>query len=137
MAYFANIPQIKFEGKGSDNPLAFKHYDPTQVVLGKTMEEHLRYAVAYWHTYTGTGADPFGAGTAVRDWDKLSGLDQAKARVEANFEFMEKLNIPYYCFHDRDIAPEGATLQETNKNLDVIVAMLKVNMKATGKKLLW
>jgi xylose isomerase len=137
MAYFANIPQIKFEGKGSNNPLAFKHYDPTQVVLGKTMEEHLRYAVAYWHTYTGTGADPFGEGTAQRSWDKLSGLDKAKARVEANFEFMEKLNIPYYCFHDRDIAPEGATLQETNKNLDVIVAMLKDNMKASGKKLLW
>jgi xylose isomerase len=137
MAYFANIPQIKFEGKGSDNPLAFKHYDPTQVVLGKSMEEHLRYAVAYWHTYTGTGADPFGEGTAQRSWDNLSGLDKAKARVEANFEFMEKLNIPYYCFHDRDIAPEGATLQETNKNLDVIVAMLKDNMKASGKKLLW
>jgi xylose isomerase len=101
------------------------------------MEEHLRYAVAYWHTYTGTGADPFGEGTAQRSWDKLSGLDKAKARVEANFEFMEKLNIPYYCFHDRDIAPEGATLQETNKNLDVIVAMLKDNMKASGKKLLW
>ncbi|MWC30305.1 xylose isomerase [Paenibacillus sp. MMS18-CY102] len=137
MAYFANIPTIKFEGKGSDNPLAFKHYDPNQVVLGKTMEEHLRYAVAYWHTYTADGTDPFGAGTAVRDWDKLSGLDKAKARVEANFEFMEKLNIPYYCFHDRDIAPEGSTLQETNKNLDVIVAMLKDNMKASGKKLLW
>jgi len=137
MAYFANIPQIKFEGKGSDNPLAFKHYDPQQVVLGKTMEEHLRYAVAYWHTYTADGTDPFGAGTAVREWDKLSGLDKAKARVEANFEFMDKLNIPYYCFHDRDIAPEGATLQETNKNLDVIVAMLKDNMKTSGKKLLW
>ena len=85
MAYFANIKAIKFEGKGSDNPLAFKHYDPNQVVLGKTMEEHLRYAVAYWHTYTADGTDPFGAGTAVRDWDKLSGLDKAKARVEANF----------------------------------------------------
>ncbi|GFN29915.1 xylose isomerase [Paenibacillus xylaniclasticus] len=137
MAYFANIPQIKFEGKGSDNPLAFKHYDPKQVVLGKTMEEHLRYAVAYWHTFTANGTDPFGAGTAVRDWDKLSGLDLAKARVEANFEFMDKLNIPFYCFHDRDIAPEGETLQETNKNLDVIVALLKDGMKASGRKLLW
>ncbi|WP_127533785.1 xylose isomerase [Paenibacillus kobensis] len=137
MAYFANIPQIKFEGKGSDNPLAFKHYDPQQVVFGKTMEEHLRYAVAYWHTFTADGTDPFGAGTAVRAWDSLGALDKAKARVEANFEFMDKLNIPFYAFHDRDIAPEGATLQETNKNLDVIVAMLKDGQKASGRKLLW
>lgn len=137
MSYFANIPTIKFEGKGSDNALAFKHYNPSEVVFGKTMEEHLRYAVAYWHTFTADGTDPFGAGTAVRAWDSLSALDKAKARVEANFEFMEKLNLPYYCFHDRDIAPEGATLQETNKNLDVIVAMLKDGQKASGRKLLW
>ncbi|WP_214630606.1 xylose isomerase [Paenibacillus agaridevorans] len=137
MSYFKNIPAIAFEGKGSDNPLAFKHYDPSQVVLGKTMEEHLRYAVAYWHTFNANGTDPFGSGTMVRGWDQFDGLDRSKARVEANFEFMEKLNIPYYCFHDIDIAPEGATLQETNKNLDVIVALLKEAMNASGKKLLW
>ncbi len=137
MAYFNNVGKIQYEGKGSDNPFAFKHYNPSEVVLGKTMEEHLRYAVAYWHTLTGSGSDPFGVGTAIRGWDKFSGMDLAKARVEANFEFLEKIGVPYYCFHDRDIAPEGDTLQETNKNLDVIIAMLKDYQKSTGKKLLW
>ncbi|SEP11013.1 xylose isomerase [Paenibacillus sp. OV219] len=137
MAYFNNIGKIAFEGKGSDNPLAFKHYNPSEVVLGKTMEEHLRFAVAYWHTFTGAGSDPFGVGTAVRGWDSADAMDQAKRRVEANFEFLSKIGIPYYCFHDRDIAPEGDTLAETNKNLDVIVDMLEENMKATGAKLLW
>ncbi|MFC5651875.1 xylose isomerase [Paenibacillus solisilvae] len=137
MTYFKNIGKIVYEGKGSDNPLAFKHYNPKEVVLGKTMEEHLRFAVAYWHTFTGAGSDPFGVGTAVRGWDHANAMDQAKARVEANFEFLDKIGIPYYCFHDRDIAPEGDTLQETNKNLDVIVDLLKQNMKTSGAKLLW
>jgi len=137
MVHFTDFSKIQFEGKGSSNPYAFKHYDPAQVVFGKTMEEHLRFAVAYWHTFNANGTDPFGAGTMVRSWDKFDGLDRAKARVEANFEFMEKLNIPFYCFHDVDIAPEGATLQEFFKNLDVIVAMLKDYQKSTGKKLLW
>jgi xylose isomerase len=137
MAYFNNVGSIQYEGKGSDNPFAFKHYNPQEVVLGKTMEEHLRYAVAYWHTLTGSGSDPFGVGTAIRGWDKFNGMDLAKARVEANFEFLEKIGVPYYCFHDRDIAPEGDTLQETNKNLDVIVGMLKDYQKSSGKKLLW
>jgi len=137
MTYFKNIGKIAYEGKGSTNPLAFKHYNPKEVVLGKTMEEHLRFAVAYWHTFTGSGSDPFGAGTAVRGWDSANAMDQAKARVEANFEFLEKIGIPYYCFHDRDIAPEGSSLQETNKNLDVIVDLLEQNMKTSGAKLLW
>ncbi len=137
MAYFNNVGTIQYEGKGSDNPFAFKHYNPKEVVLGKTMEEHLRFGIAYWHTFTGAGSDPFGVGTAVRGWDKFSGMDLAKARVEANFEFLEKIGVPFYCFHDRDIAPEGDTLQETNANLDVIVGMLKDLQKSTGKKLLW
>ena len=137
MAYFKNIGKIVYEGRESDNPLAFKHYNPQEIVLGKTMEEHLRFAVAYWHTYVGDGSDPFGIGTAIRPWDSLTGMDKAKARVEANFEFMEKLGLPFFCFHDRDIAPEGETLQETNANLDVIVALLKDHMRSTGKKLLW
>lgn len=137
MSVFKNIPTIQFEGKGSDNPFAFKRYNPSEVVLGKTMEEHLRFAVAYWHTYVANGTDQFGVGTAYRDWDKFDGLDRAKARVEANFEFMDKLSIPYFCFHDVDIAPEGSTLAESNKNLDVIVAQIKENMKSSGKKLLW
>jgi xylose isomerase len=137
VAYFSGVSKIQFEGKDSKNPLAFKHYNPKEVVAGKTMEEHLRFAVAYWHTYTGTGADPFGAGTMLREWDKYTGLDLAKARLEAHFEFMEKIGIPFFCFHDRDIAPEGETLQETNKNLDVIVERMKEYMKSSGAKLLW
>ncbi|RED63139.1 xylose isomerase [Cohnella lupini] len=137
MSNFTNVPKIQYEGRSSKNPFAFKHYNPQEIVFGKTMEEHLRFAVAYWHTFNANGADPFGAGTAVRAWDSLSPLDKAKARVEANFELLEKLNVPFYAFHDADIAPEGATLTETNKNLDVIVAMLKDYQKSTGKKLLW
>jgi xylose isomerase len=137
VAYFDGVGKIGYEGKGSRNPLAFKHYNPKEVVAGKTMEEHLRFAVAYWHTYTGTGSDPFGAGTAVRGWDRYTGLDLAKARLEAHFEFMEKIGIPFFCFHDRDIAPEGDTLQETNRNLDVIVERMKEYMKTSGVKLLW
>ncbi|MGF7031217.1 xylose isomerase [Paenibacillus mucilaginosus] len=137
MSIFKNVPKIAYEGRNSDNPFAFKHYNPQEVVLGKTMEEHLRFAVAYWHTYTANGTDPFGVGTMVRAWDSYSGLDQAKKRVEANFEFLDKIGVPYFCFHDRDIAPEGETLQETNKNLNVIVAMTKEYMQSSGKKLLW
>ncbi|MFN0224268.1 xylose isomerase [Paenibacillus sp. KR2-11] len=137
MSIFKNVPKIAYEGRTSDNPFAFKHYNPEEVVLGKTMEEHLRFAIAYWHTYTANGTDPFGVGTMVRSWDSYSGLDQAKKRVEANFEFLDKIGAPFFCFHDRDIAPEGETLQETNKNLDVIVAMTKEYMQSSGKKLLW
>ncbi|WP_284641502.1 xylose isomerase [Paenibacillus silviterrae] len=137
MSYFGNVSRIQFEGRQSTNPLSFKYYNPDQVVLGKSMREHLRFAVAYWHAFTGSGSDPFGAGTAIRDWDKFSGMDLAKARVEACFELLNILDVDYFAFHDRDIAPEGDTLQETNKNLDAIVALIKDNMKASGKKLLW
>ncbi|MBN2982039.1 MULTISPECIES: xylose isomerase [Cohnella] len=137
MSFFPNVPEIKYEGRGSKNPFAYKHYNAKEVVLGKTMEEHLRISVAYWHTFNANGTDPFGAGTAVRSWDSLSPLDRSKARVEANFELLQKLGVPYYAFHDADIAPEGATLAETNKNIDVIVAKLKEYQQATGKKLLW
>ncbi|RUS46625.1 xylose isomerase [Cohnella sp. AR92] len=137
MSFFPNVPEIKYEGRSSKNPFAYKHYNPKEVILGKTMEEHLRISVAYWHTFNANGTDPFGAGTAVRSWDSLSPLDRSKARVEANFELLTKLNVPYYAFHDADIAPEGATLAETNKNIDVIVAKLKEFQQATGKKLLW
>ncbi|NEW09181.1 xylose isomerase [Paenibacillus sp. SYP-B3998] len=137
MTYFDGIENIQFEGRGSKNPLAFKHYNPSEIIAGKTMEEHLRFAVSYWHTLTGEGTDPFGAQTNIRAWDHFSGLDLAKARVEAAFELITKLNIPYFCFHDRDIAPEGATLQETNKNLDTIVDLIKQNMRTSSVKLLW
>lgn len=136
-AYFGNVAAIPFEGKTSNNPLSYKFYNPEAIVAGKSMKEWLRFSVAYWHSFTYNGSDPFGAGTMQRGWDRFSGLDLAKARVEAAFELMEILDAPYFAFHDRDIAPEGDTLQETNKNLDVIVALIKENMKSSGRKLLW
>ncbi|WP_019152698.1 xylose isomerase [Robertmurraya massiliosenegalensis] len=137
MSYFSAISKIQFEGPSSTNPFAFKHYNPDEKIGGKTMEETLRFAVAYWHTFTFEGNDSFGVGTMLRPWDHLSGMDQAKVRVEAAFEFFEKLDVPYFCFHDVDIAPEGNTLAETYKNLDEIVAMLKEYMKTSKTKLLW
>ncbi|GEN46064.1 xylose isomerase [Alkalibacillus haloalkaliphilus] len=137
MTYLKNIETIKFEGLNSTNPHAFKFYNPSEVVGGKTMEEHLRFSVAYWHTFTEDLSDPFGTGTAIRPWDHYSGMDLAKARVEAAFEFFEKLGVPYFCFHDVDIAPEGDSLRETNQNLDTIVAMIKDYMKDSDTKLLW
>lgn len=136
--YFNNVAKIKYEGKDSDNPLAFKYYNPDEVIDGKTMKEHLRFAVAYWHTYQGTGSDPFGPGTAIRPWDNISDpMEIAKAKVAANFELCEKLDVPFFCFHDRDIAPEASTLRETNKRLDEIVALIKEYMKTSSVKLLW
>ena len=137
MAYFNEIGKINYEGATSTNPYAFKFYNPEEIVGGKTMEEQLRFAVAYWHTFTANGTDPFGSGTMFRPWDKFTGMDLAKARVEAAFEFFEKLNVPYFCFHDIDIAPEGDNLQETLHNIDVIVAMIKDYMKDSKTKLLW
>ncbi|RKQ32470.1 xylose isomerase [Oceanobacillus halophilus] len=137
MSYFNNISKIKYEGAKSNNPLAFKFYNPEEKINGKTMEEILRFGVAYWHTFTEDLSDPFGAGTAIRPWDKFTGMDQAKARVEAAFEFFEKINAPFFAFHDVDIAPEGDTLAESNKNLDTIVAMIKEYMKDSKTKLLW
>lgn len=137
MTYFKNINNIQFEGSESTNPFAFKFYNPKEKVGKKTMEEHLRFGIAYWHTFSADGADPFGVGTMIRPWDKYSGIDLAKARVEAAFELFEKLNVPYFCFHDVDIAPEGSNLQETFNNLDTIVTMLKDYMKDSKTKLLW
>lgn len=136
--WFENIGRIQYEGAGSDNPLAFKYYNPDEVINGKKMKDHMRFAVAYWHTFQGRGVDPFGSGTAVRPWDRLSDpMDVAFAKVEANFEFCEKLGVPFFCFHDRDISPEATTLAETNKRLDAIVAKMKDRMKTSEVKLLW
>ncbi|WP_299090738.1 xylose isomerase [uncultured Metabacillus sp.] len=137
MAYFESINKIQYEGASSKNPLSFKYYNPEEVINGKTMEEILRFSVAYWHTFTADGTDPFGVGTAIRPWNHLQGMDLAKARVEAAFELFEKLNVPFFCFHDVDIAPEGATLKETYQNLDTIVAMIKEYMSTSKTKLLW
>lgn len=137
MTYFANIDKIKFEGSSSTNPFAFKFYNPEEKIGDKTMEEILRYGVSYWHTFTMDGSDPFGVGNMIRPWDKFSGMDLAKARVDASFEFYEKLDVPFFCFHDLDIAPEGSNLRESNQNLDVIVSMIKDYMKDSKVKLLW
>lgn len=138
--FIKNVKKIQYEGPASKNPLAFKYYNEDEKINGKTMKEHLRFSVAYWHTLTGSGEDPFayGNGTMIRPWNEISdSMEKAKMRMRANFEFIEKLGIPFYCFHDRDIAPEAATLSETNKRLDEIVKLAKELQKATGIKLLW
>lgn len=135
--FFKGIPKIKYEGKDSKNPLAFKYYNPDEKVGNKTMKEHLKFSIAFWHTFNGTGLDPFGMATMERPWNNYSGLDLAKAKVDALFEFADKLGIEYFCFHDRDIAPEGDNLKETNKNLDIIVSYIKDKMKDSNLKLLW
>lgn len=137
MAYFETVNKIQYEGASSKNPFAFKYYNPEEKLNGKTMEDILRFSVTYWHTFTADGTDPFGVGTAIRPWNNLKGLDLAKARVEAAFELFEKLNVPYFAFHDVDIAPEGSTLKETNENQDIIVAMIQEYMKTSKTKLLW
>ena len=137
-ASFPNISKIAYEGPKSKNPFAFKHYNATEVVEGKTMKDHLRFSVVYWHTMCGQGADMFGGPTAIRPWDAgKTGLDLAKARVPVFFEFVEKLGAPYYAFHDRDVAPHAATLKESNQWFDTIVALLKEQQQRTGTKLLW
>ncbi|KML43007.1 xylose isomerase [Cytobacillus firmus] len=137
MNYFKNVSGVKYEGPDSNNPLAFKYYNPEEMINGKKMEDFLRFAVSYWHTFTAEGTDPFGEGTMIRSYDRFSGMDLAKARVEASFEFYEKLNVPFFCFHDADIAPEGDSLSETFKNLDEITSMIKEYMKSSKTKLLW
>ncbi len=136
--YFKDVSKIEYEGAKSGNPLAFKYYNPEEIVGNKTMADHLRFSVAYWHTFTEDGSDPFGAGTMQRPWNKIMDpLDKARIRAEAAFEFMEKLGVDYFCFHDRDIAPEGDTLLETNKNLEQIVPLISDLMDETGIDLLW
>lgn len=137
MAFFKNIEKIKFEGKDSTNPLAFKYYDADRVIAGKSMKEHLRYAMSYWHTLTGDGSDPFGGSTMERPWNELDGMAQSKLRADIGFELMEKLGIEYFCFHDLDIAPEGNSLKEKHENLDEIVEYIEGLMKKTGIKCLW
>jgi xylose isomerase len=135
---FKEITRIEYEGAQSRNPLAFKHYNPSEIVEGKTMRDHLRFAVVYWHTFRGTGSDPFGAGTMLRPWDDGSNsVSNAQKRARVAFEFLQKLGAPYYCWHDRDVAPEGRTLAESNRNLDAVAKVLKAEQQRTGVKLLW
>jgi xylose isomerase len=135
---FPNIAKIQYEGPQSKNPLAFKHYNAEELVEGKPMKDHLRFSVVYWHTFRNRLSDPFGAGTAIRPWDDGSdSLENAKKRVRAAFEFMQKLGAPFYAFHDRDVAPEDKSLRDTNKNLDAVVKVMKQEQARTGIKLLW
>lgn len=136
--YFPGINKIQYEGPDSDNPLAFTHYDENKVVAGMTMKDHFRFAVAYWHSFCNENGDPFGTGTRDFPWNKsLDPLENAKFRLEAAFELITKLGVPYYCFHDRDLAPEGKTVTESENNLSELVTLAKQYQKDTGVKLLW
>ncbi|MAU71706.1 MAG: xylose isomerase [Pseudozobellia sp.] len=136
--YFKGIGEIKFEGKDSDNPLAYKWYNPDQVVAGKTMREHFKFAIAYWHTFCGQGADPFGPGTQNFPWDAPSdAVEAAKAKADAAFEFITKMGVDYFCFHDFDLIQEADTFAESEKRLATIVDYIKGKQKESGVKLLW
>ncbi|HWN93394.1 MAG TPA: xylose isomerase [Methylomirabilota bacterium] len=135
---FPKIKKIEFEGPKSKNPFSFKHYNASEKVEGQSMREHLRFSVVYWHTMRGMGADMFGVGTAQRPWeDGTNSLKMALKRVPVMFEFCQKLGAPFYAFHDRDVAPEGKDLRESNKNLDAVARELKKLQRDTGVKLLW
>ena len=137
-ATFKEVRSIRYEGPKSKNPLAFKYYNPAEMIEGRTMRDHLRFSVVYWHTFRGTGSDPFGVGTMLRPWDDGSNsVANAQKRVRVAMEFIEKLGAPYFAFHDRDMAPEGSDLAETNRNLDAVVPVIKEEQKRTGIKLLW
>jgi len=136
--HFPGITEIPYEGAQSTNPLAFRHYNPKEIIGGRTLAEHLRFAIAYWHSFRGTGGDPFGPGTIVRSWEKGSDpISVAKHRMDAAFEFFQKIRAPFWCFHDRDIAPEGSTLAESNQFLHEIVGHAEALQKSTGIRLLW
>lgn len=136
--YFKGIRQIKFEGKDTDNPMAFRYYNPKQRIGKKTMEEHLRFAIAYWHSFCGTGGDPFGPGTKNFPWSAATDpVQRAKDKMDAAFEFTTKIGAPFYCFHDYDLVDEAPTLKESEKRLRAIVAYAKEKQKASGVKLLW
>jgi xylose isomerase len=136
--FFPGIEKIPFEGRTSDNPLAFKFYDADRQIGGKTMAEHLRFAACYWHTFCAGGSDPFGGDTQVFAWDEAGDpMWAARQRMDAAFEFFTKLGVPYYCFHDRDMAPEGSTVAESEQNLRTLVDLARERQAATGMKLLW
>ena len=136
--YYKGIDAIQYEGKDSDNPLAFKYYDPTRVVAGKTMREHFKFAIAYWHTFCGQGSDPFGPGTQNFPWDQSSDpVQAAKDKADAAFEFITKMGFDYFCFHDYDLVQEAPTFAESEKRLATIVDYIKLKKEETGIKLLW
>ncbi|NBC04008.1 MAG: xylose isomerase [Bacteroidetes bacterium] len=136
--YFPSIDKIEYEGPETDNHLSFRYYDESKEIAGKTMKEHFRFAIAYWHSFCNENSDPFGVGTRTFPWDKSSDpVDNAKFRLDAAFEFFAKLGTPYYCFHDRDLAPGGVTIHDSEKNLIELVSKAKEYQEDTGVKLLW
>ncbi|MDX2245997.1 MAG: xylose isomerase [Bacteroidia bacterium] len=136
--YFPGVGKILYEGKDSDNPLAFKYYNENQVVAGKTMKDHFRFAVAYWHTLCNTGSDPFGPGTKKFPWQKSSDpVQQALDKMDAAFEFITKLGVPYYCWHDVDLVDEGPTIAEYERRMNAVVDYAQKKQAASGVKLLW
>ena len=136
--HFPKIKTIAYKGPASTDPLSFKYYDSKEIINGKSLKDHLRFSVVYWHSFRGVGLDPFGPGTIIRPWEKgKDPMSIAKVRMDAAFEFFTKIQAPFYAFHDRDIAPEGRTLAESNRNLDKMAAHAKQLQKATGVKLLW
>lgn len=138
MSFFQGVSPIQYEGPGSTNPLAFRWYNPDEVVAGKSMREHLRFAVAYWHTFCGDGSDPFGDGSILHAWDAADDpVERAQDKLEAAFEFCTKIGVDHYCFHDVDIVDEGESIDETRRRLDRIVPLLKEKQGETGVKLLW
>lgn len=136
--FFRNIPEIKFEGTQTDNPFAFRWYDENKMVAGKTMKEYLRFACAYWHSFVNNGADPFGEGTHIFPWnEKADAVERAKDKMDAAFEFITKMNIPYYCFHDVDVVDYTNNVNENEKRLQAITEYAKQKQKDSGVKLLW
>ncbi|AEX52443.1 xylose isomerase [Rahnella aquatilis] len=137
-AYFDKLDAVRYEGANSTNPLAFRHYNPEEVILGKTMAEHLRFAACYWHTFCWNGNDMFGVGAFDRPWQQPGdALALAKSKADVAFEFFQKLNVPYYCFHDVDVSPEGASLKEYVNNFAVMTDVLAQKQEDSGVKLLW
>jgi len=135
--FYPGIGKIPFEGPKTDNPLAFKFYDPEKVVAGKKMKDHFKFSLAYWHAFMGDGSDPFGGASIEHPWDTNDPMETAKNKADACFELATKLGMDYYCFHDRDASPEGASVAESEKNLEQVVGFLKERQEATGMKLLW
>jgi len=136
--YFKGINKIQFEGKESDNPMAYKYYNPDHIVAGKTMREHFKFAIAYWHSFCGQGGDPFGPGTQNFAWDKSSDpIQAAKDKADAAFEFITKMGFDYFCFHDYDLIQEGGTFEQSEKRLDIITDYIKEKQSESGIKLLW
>ena len=131
--YFPGIGRIQFEGRDSDNPLAYKFYDENKVLEGKSMKDHMRFAIAYWHTFCGTGEDPFGPGTQIFPWATgINAIDRAKNKMDAAFEFITKIGAPYYCFHDIDAVSEGDSVNEYESNIQTMVEYAKQKQADSG-----